>query len=45
MLHFLVITLYNNVIERVILSDGKGGENADHDKILVHGVGGKSSNR
>ncbi|GAA6768813.1 hypothetical protein AAFH68_47700 [Flavobacterium sp. CGRL1] len=43
MLHF---TRYNNiddnVIERVIMSDGQDEKKAyDHDKILVHGVGGK----
>lgn len=43
MLHF---TRYNNiddnVIERVIMSDGQDERKSlDHDKILVHGVGGK----
>jgi phosphate starvation-inducible PhoH-like protein len=38
MLHFTHNTIDNNVIERVILSDGQQVERmGDHDKILVHG--------
>ncbi len=35
-------TIDNNVIDRVILSDSREVQKmADHDKILVHGIGGK----
>jgi phosphate starvation-inducible PhoH-like protein len=42
MLHFTRYNkIDNNVIERVIQSDLQDDRRIDHDKILVHGVGGK----